>query len=26
MLQQLADEVKNSDMTPITYEGDIMFG
>ena len=26
MLQQLAEEVKNSDMTPITYEGDIMFG
>ncbi|MBR4117950.1 MAG: PAC2 family protein, partial [Methanocorpusculum sp.] len=26
MLQQLAEDVKNSDMTPITYEGDIMFG
>ena len=26
MLLQLAEEVKNSDMVPITYEGDIMFG
>lgn len=26
MLLQLAEDVKNSDMVPITYEGDIMFG